>query len=707
MFFNRYLLIICVVCCCEVLNCYSQVTQKLDTNQNFIRYIKLPDGMTNEDVFSSNEKIEMQLYNYSKLHLNLSAKNKFLRYQDLIVIFTDLRGKSILSAKKTSAQGSRISATTGNEITYTFNSPNQPWSPSQLDSLKKYVDVFYPQIKDVIGNPLFNDTVNIVQDSTLGNYAGLYYAGLNEIILWKVAPDAFVHESIHAFRNKVVMGLSAYEEGMTRAAEVEVFNRVPAYTHWDESHSYDYDVFYDGLNRPDIASYQGYIGSYFALDLLKYQLSSYVWAKAYIEDNAFFKRFNDSLYIRQMADPATISSESSLRDIFQTIKSSVENVPTSTWYDKQFVLNTGRLSPGYKLYQRINSYTIDYFYTDSSGRETPQAGQTVSWELFDYNNQLLGSGSKVSQLYGWIYFDPPVSTSYYGRVKVIAHVQSPQGMIIDSEYRAQLPYGTVLGLFGDIAEQDTGTVMVTPLDTLLGTLVTHITNGAFTFPEIQNIRGRFRFDYVYPDASRVSKVYTKDRSQYFISITKDMASTPIVTPVYFKSFEVSCFNSQTHLDWSTVFEPANTFFEVQKSGNDNIWNTIGIVAGNVNSSSNHEYQYSDVENGDDYYRVRLVSQEKSEYTAIRRAYCLTALGAVIYPVPAQNDLNMDIKTDISQQIQVQIYDLIGRIVKEQVLWVNKGFNHLHLDISALLSGAYIIRCKNDPSLLNKKFIITK
>ena len=131
------------------------------------------------------------------------------------------------------------------------------------------------------------------------------------------AQDLFCHEMIHAFRDDYVVSLNSYEEGMTRAAEVEVFDRLDAYTSTFEDHAYYYDVFYEELNNPVIGSQFGSFNQTFpnTFFLLRYQLSGYAWAKPLIENPTFLAEFNREYYAAVLSDPTTAWMESKLLDI--------------------------------------------------------------------------------------------------------------------------------------------------------------------------------------------------------------------------------------------------------------------------------------------------------------------------------------------------------------------------------------------------------
>jgi len=492
---------------------------RTNSNDNFIVYLPLPSGMSRSDVIAGGENTRTVLYNYSKTQLDQLPQLPLNNFIDLIVVFVDADQTPILPDKEKIIRNNTPARVPGS-LTYTFNSPAQPWNSTQLAALSEYVNVFYPAIKNVVGDPFFNIAVNVRRDSTI-SFAGLYYPSINEMVLREPNDDVFCHESIHAFRDDYLMSLSTYEEGMTRAAEVEVYNRLAAYTHpFDEFHSYFYDTYYDMLNRPNIGCFGGSVFNSPTLTLLRYELASYIWAKAFLEDNNFLKRFNDSLFVRTTIDATTRYTESKLKNIVETVKPVVEGFVCSSWYSNQFLLNSAP-STGYKLYQRAfsTSYTVDYFNRGTDGIETPQAGASISWKVFDNNSNLVSSGSSTSNANGFVSFAPSLPANYNGRFKVISSVQSPQGPIADTVLDCRLQSGYA-GIFGNVEEINSGTLTIYPLDTTMAPVSTSLINGAFSISVLETVRGRFRYDIVYPDCNHVSGIITKDRSKYFLSIKK-------------------------------------------------------------------------------------------------------------------------------------------------------------------------------------------
>ena len=176
--------------------------------------------------------------------------------RDLLIVLTDGDGRAILPDTARRA-ADRRPPRDDHELTFTFESPDLPWTPEEIAFLSESLRAFYPVAKQIYGPPAFDLSVNVRQDPSIP-VAGLYDISSNEMTLKGASPgmlDVLCHEMLHAFRDEDLIGLSSFEEGMARAAEVEVFDRLPAYVHpFDETHGYDYDVYYEALNRPEIGA---------------------------------------------------------------------------------------------------------------------------------------------------------------------------------------------------------------------------------------------------------------------------------------------------------------------------------------------------------------------------------------------------------------------------------------------------------------------
>ena len=64
----------------------------------------------------------------------------------------------------------------------------------------------------------------------------------------------------------------------------------------------------------------------------------------------------------------------------------------------------------------------------------------------------------------------------------------------------------------------------------------------------------------------------------------------------------------------------------------------------------------------------------------------------MYPNPANEVLNIDIELTSHQgnEVEIEIMDINGRIIHSQHAQLDRGYNHLEVDLSEIPSGVYMI-----------------
>ena len=401
-------------------------------------------------------------------------------------------------------------------MTFTFDSPEHPWTADELNIINNALADFYPVIETIYGEPAFTITVNVREDPSI-TFSGEYSPITKEIVLRDATQlDVLCHEMIHAFRDENMLLINSYEEGMTRAVEVEVFNRLAAYTFWNENHSYMYDVYYEGLNRQVIGSQFGNFDYASPFLLLRYDLAGYAWAKVFLENSNFFVDFNRTLYDTTLLDPLTLSDVSILRDIASSLQPVVEGKPFLTWYEQQGIFDPTP-KEGYFLYQNISNFNVYYFSRDASGSEKMIAGATIQWEIYDHEDRLMLSGSGVTSPLGWISLNPLLPVDYKGRIKIVTSVMTPDGLINNTAFTSA---GDHNGIFGSVEGTDTGIITITPLAGDTPAVTIDVALGIFDAPSLAVEKGRFIAVYRDGEGQIFSKQFNKDASDYFLSMVK-------------------------------------------------------------------------------------------------------------------------------------------------------------------------------------------
>jgi len=500
------------------------------TRSDHIRYINIPPDVDRRDVVSPDADLKLRLHDFAKTQISNDSMSLDKDHQeDLVIIFVDGAGVPILpnveeAARKSNgpmpADGPSPMDCPTSELTFTFNSPTYPWSSADQAVLTNMLSDFYQAAKVVCGNPLFNNSVNLRKDPTI-SFAGLYYPSLNEMVVKNTnSPDVVCHEMIHAFRDDLIMGLPTFEEGMTWACEVEVLNRLPAYITWDSFHSYPYDVYYESFNQRVVGGKNGNIFLGWNA-LLRYQLAGYAWAKCFLENEDFFRRFNCELFRRTLLDATTPYVETNLFSIANDVQQVAEGDAFPIWYQKQCVLNTSPQT-GYFLFQRVNQFTIDFVYRDAFGNESLQPNASIEWSVLDFEGRLLDSGYGMTDANGFPLFTYPYAmntNSYAGRIQLFARAASTNGTIANASFRPMGPYGVdYRGIFGVVVSSDSGTVQITPLDEPASAVTLNVENGAFSAPTLSTNRGRFLAEFRTQSGVRYQRQFNKDRSDYYLEL---------------------------------------------------------------------------------------------------------------------------------------------------------------------------------------------
>ena len=77
----------------------------------------------------------------------------------------------------------------------------------------------------------------------------------------------------------------------------------------------------------------------------------------------------------------------------------------------------------------------------------------------------------------------------------------------------------------------------------------------------------------------------------------------------------------------------------------------------------------------------------------------------LYPVPAIEQIFMEISCTQTERLQISFLNLQGHIVWQGEKSALAGENHMRLDINGLPPGVYVCRVNNGDELVTRKFIV--
>lgn len=151
------------------------------------------------------------------------------------------------------------------------------------------------------------------------------------------------------------------------------------------------------------------------------------------------------------------------------------------------------------------------------------------------------------------------------------------------------------------------------------------------------------------------------------------------------------------LDWYTVTELNSKEFVVEYSTDGVNFQADGTIAANGNSNSriNYSYRFTKINGATMYFRLLLVDLDGStDYSAtvvVRISGAQQQLSAQAYPNPFTERLDISLTLSRKSEVDVKLFDMNGRVVRNQVFSGQNGSNRLTLNaLSDLRSGIYIL-----------------
>ncbi len=174
-------------------------------------------------------------------------------------------------------------------------------------------------------------------------------------------------------------------------------------------------------------------------------------------------------------------------------------------------------------------------------------------------------------------------------------------------------------------------------------------------------------------------------------------------PVSLQDFNVIKQGTKAVVSWNTSNEINNRGFEIFRSADGRLWQSIGFV--NSTSINGNGASYSFTDNSPlpakNYYRIRQVDNNNTEKVSEIKYVDFSKKGfASIYPNPAYAVLN--INTDYKfNNTPVKIYNVQGQAVKQGNI---TGTGTISYSIDGLPAGSYVMELVHEAETIRVKFI---
>jgi Peptidase family M1 domain/Peptidase M1 N-terminal domain/Secretion system C-terminal sorting domain len=186
-----------------------------------------------------------------------------------------------------------------------------------------------------------------------------------------------------------------------------------------------------------------------------------------------------------------------------------------------------------------------------------------------------------------------------------------------------------------------------------------------------------------------------------------------ILPVELVSFTGRSENGNIILEWTTATEINNLGFEIQRSLDNNQFNTIGFVEGNGTSTERNEYSFVDEGfQGKIYYRLKQIdfngTFSYSDVIEINGVTVTTIELEQNYPNPFNPSTKIKYQIADAGFVNLRVYDVLGNEVSTLI---NKdmqaGSYEVEFNASNLPSGIYYYTLNTGSYSQTKKMILLK
>lgn len=167
-------------------------------------------------------------------------------------------------------------------------------------------------------------------------------------------------------------------------------------------------------------------------------------------------------------------------------------------------------------------------------------------------------------------------------------------------------------------------------------------------------------------------------------------------------------NSRAQLKWNAIAEKGNYWFEIEQSNNGILFSAIGTIPGR--GQTWQEYNFTDMEllKGKKYYRIKMIAENGE----VKLSNILVVSDAMSEQFiisglvnPFSTLVRFDLHAPLSETIQLQIIDAVGKTVLTKNQSVSKGYNRIVIEnIQLPANGIFILRLNTSRGIINQKML---
>lgn len=182
-------------------------------------------------------------------------------------------------------------------------------------------------------------------------------------------------------------------------------------------------------------------------------------------------------------------------------------------------------------------------------------------------------------------------------------------------------------------------------------------------------------------------------------------STMVALPLTLTSFAANVSGTSVALVWNTASENNSSDFIIEKSSDNQHYVQVGTVRAAGNSTTLKTYSFTDDKPAyferPTFYRLVLLDKDGTKKYSNIVNVTLKANGSFVKklypnPVTAGNTMQVELVSDKSQSVNIQLISFSGRRIKEISTTIVKGSNIVDIPIHKFTAtGMYALKIKTD------------
>ncbi|MEN7548273.1 T9SS type A sorting domain-containing protein [Rapidithrix thailandica] len=183
-------------------------------------------------------------------------------------------------------------------------------------------------------------------------------------------------------------------------------------------------------------------------------------------------------------------------------------------------------------------------------------------------------------------------------------------------------------------------------------------------------------------------------------------------PVVLSDFFVTLEENGALLQWETLSETNNSYFEIQRSLGGDTFQAIGYKDAIGRSNSTYQFMDHEVYNlgqNNVYYRLKQVDTDKKEsfskVISVKLPNRESILITLVSPNPFHSDLKIVIETNTQKTGSIQLIDITGNRLYHSMVNLTKGINEFMIQhLERLPSGMYFVLVKSPDKQWSEKVV---